>query len=169
MPPPPPPVPFRLFRLASREPSRVRRRATNVRRLDSAAQPCSVALRARYVEVLDEAAEGVVRDELLALELDARRGRGVVGLEPLLDGAALVGEAVGLFRDEEGRARVGQTTRCSLEGRGGAGLYLGRRARLTVVTGLVMISAVIEQMHWLGTTASLAFDGPAASLPPPLP
>ena len=54
MPPPPPPVPFRLFRLASREPSRVRRRATNVRRLDSAAQPCSVALRARYVEVLDE-------------------------------------------------------------------------------------------------------------------
>ena len=48
------------------------------------------------VEVLDEAAEAVARDELLALELDARRGRGVVGIEPLLDGAALVGEAVGL-------------------------------------------------------------------------
>ena len=45
---------------------------------------------------MDEAAEREVRDELLALELDARLGRGVVGLEPLLDGAALVGEAVGL-------------------------------------------------------------------------
>ena len=55
-----------------------------------------VPLRARLVEVLDEAAERVVRDELLALELDARLGRGVVVLEPLLDGAALVGEAVGL-------------------------------------------------------------------------
>ena len=56
------------------------------------------------MEVLDEAAEGVVRDELLALELDARRGRGViVGLEPLLDGAALVRMAVGLFCDREGR------------------------------------------------------------------
>ena len=41
-------------------------------------------------QVSDEAAERVVREELLALELDARRGRGVVGLEPLLDGAALV-------------------------------------------------------------------------------
>ena len=61
-----------------------------------------VALRARLVEVLDEAAERVARDELLAHQLDARRGRGVVVLEPLLDGAALVGEAVGLFRDEEG-------------------------------------------------------------------
>ena len=57
-----------------------------------------VALRApaSLVEVLDEAAETVARDELLALELDARRGRGVVGLEPLLDGAALVREAVRL-------------------------------------------------------------------------
>ena len=45
------------------------------------------SLRARLVQVLDEAAKGVVRDELLALELDARRGRGVVDLEPLLDGA----------------------------------------------------------------------------------
>ena len=62
-----------------------------------------VPLRARIVEVLDEAAERVVRDELLALELDARLGRGVVVLEPLLDGAALVGEAVGLFCDGEGR------------------------------------------------------------------
>mmetsp|Transcript_6471 Transcript_6471/g.15997 ORF Transcript_6471/g.15997 Transcript_6471/m.15997 type:complete len:214 (-) Transcript_6471:259-900(-) len=50
---------------------------------------------ASLVEVLDEAAEAVARDELLALELDARRGRGVVGLEPLLDGAALVRMAVG--------------------------------------------------------------------------
>ena len=67
----------------------------------------SVALRApaSLVEVLDEAAKGVVRDELLALELDARRGRGVVGLEPLLDGAALVRMAVYLLRicDGEGQ------------------------------------------------------------------
>ena len=55
------------------------------------------------LEVLDEAAEGVARDELLAHQLDARRGRGGVVLEPLLDGAALVREAVGLFRDGEGR------------------------------------------------------------------
>ena len=53
-------------------------------------------------QVSDEAAERVVREELLALELDARRGRGVVGLEPLLDGAALVRMAVGLLRDREG-------------------------------------------------------------------
>ena len=62
-----------------------------------------VALRARPVQFLDEAAERVARDELLAHQLDARRGRGAVVLEPLLDGAALVGEAVGLFRDGEGR------------------------------------------------------------------
>ena len=55
------------------------------------------------MEVLDEAAERVVRDELLALELDARRGRGVVGLEPLLDGAALVRMAVYLLGAGEGR------------------------------------------------------------------
>ena len=61
---------------------------------------------ASLVEVLDEAAETVARDELLALELDARRGRGVVGLEPLLDGAALVRMAVGLLRDREGRVTV---------------------------------------------------------------
>ena len=35
---------------------------------------------ATLVEVLDEAAETVVRGELLALELGTRRGRGVVGL-----------------------------------------------------------------------------------------
>ena len=55
-----------------------------------------VALRSRLVEISDEAAERVARDELLALELGTRRGRGVVGLEPLLDSAALVREAVGL-------------------------------------------------------------------------
>ena len=38
----------------------------------------------------------VVRDELLALQLGARRGRGVMDLEPLLDGAALVREAIHL-------------------------------------------------------------------------
>ena len=64
-----------------------------------------VALRApaSLVEVLDEAAETVARDELLALELDARRGRGVVGLEPLLDGAALVRMAVYLLGPGERR------------------------------------------------------------------
>ena len=58
----------------------------------------------RLVEVPDEAAETVVRDELLAVQLEARRGRDVVGLEPLLDGAALVRVAVYLFRicDGEG-------------------------------------------------------------------
>ena len=78
-----------------------------------------VPLRVRLVEVLDEAAERVVRDELLALELDARLGRGVVVLEPLLDGAALVGEAVGLKCDiGSGDARVGQATGCGHNERG---------------------------------------------------
>ena len=63
------------------------------------------SLRARLVKFSDEAAERVARDELLALELDARRGRGVVGLEPLLDGAALVRMAVYLFRVRECRVR----------------------------------------------------------------
>ena len=49
----------------------------------------------------------------------------------------------------------------------------GRRARLrqgarrTVVTGSVMISAVIGQMYWSGTATTLAFDGPAAPLASP--
>ena len=62
-----------------------------------------VALRARLVEISDEAAERVARDELLALELGTRRGRGVVGLEPLLDGAALVRMAIYLFAFATGR------------------------------------------------------------------
>ena len=53
-----------------------------------------MGLRPRPVEVLDEAAERVVRVELLAHQLDARRGRGAVGLEPLRDGAALVSFAI---------------------------------------------------------------------------
>ena len=61
-------------------------------------QAASSCLRPRLVEVLDEATERV-----LAHQLDARRGRGAVGLEPLLDSAALVGEAVGLIRDGEER------------------------------------------------------------------
>ena len=52
---------------------------------------------ARLVQFSDEAAERVVRDELLAVQLESRRGRGVVGLEPLLDGAALVRVAIRLF------------------------------------------------------------------------
>ena len=62
--------------------------------------PCS--LRARLVEVSDEAAETVARAELLAHQLEPRRGRDVVGLEPLLDGAALVRVAVYLFRIYDG-------------------------------------------------------------------
>ena len=55
-------------------------------------------------------AERVARDEQLALELDACRRRGVVGIEPLLDGAAFVRMAVYLFafatgRGDECRAR----------------------------------------------------------------
>ena len=53
----------------------------------------------------DEAAETVARNELLALQLEARRGRGVVGLEPLLDGAALVRMAIYLFAFVTGRVR----------------------------------------------------------------
>ena len=60
-------------------------------------------LRARLVEVEDEAAERVARDEQLALELNPRRGRGVVGLEPLLNGAALVRMAIHLFAFATGR------------------------------------------------------------------
>ena len=52
---------------------------------------------ARLVQFSDEAAETVARDELLAVQLEARRGRGVVGLEPLLDGAALVRMAIHLL------------------------------------------------------------------------
>eukprot|EP00964_Phaeocystis_antarctica_P068233 scaffold41336_cov60-Phaeocystis_antarctica.AAC.1 len=56
------------------------------------------ALHSRLVaRVSNEAAERVVRAKLLALQLEARRGRGVVGLEPLLDGAALVREAIRLY------------------------------------------------------------------------
>ena len=57
------------------------------------------------VAVSDEAAETVARDELLALQLEARRGRGVVGLEPLLDGAALVRMAIYLLAFATGRVR----------------------------------------------------------------
>ena len=70
-----------------------------------------MALRARPVQFLDEAAEGVVRDELLAHQLEARRGRGAVGREPLLDGAALVRMAIYLLAFATGRddGWVGQT------------------------------------------------------------
>eukprot|EP00964_Phaeocystis_antarctica_P077594 scaffold48181_cov63-Phaeocystis_antarctica.AAC.3 len=74
------------------------------------------SLRARLVEVSDETAERVARDELLALELDARRRRSVVGLEPLLDSAALVRMAVYLFCVPEGRCRS-TVSWCGVEGR----------------------------------------------------
>ena len=52
---------------------------------------------ARLVQFSDEAAETVVRAELLAVQLEPRRGRDAVALEPLLDGAALVRMAIYLF------------------------------------------------------------------------
>ena len=58
---------------------------------------------ARLVRFSDEAANKVARDELLAVQLEPRRGRGVVGLEPLLDGAALVRVAIYLFVFATGR------------------------------------------------------------------
>ena len=64
------------------------------------------SLRARLVKFSDEAAERVARDELLAHQLEARRGRGVVGLEPLLDGAALVGESIYLFAVATGKGNM---------------------------------------------------------------
>ena len=62
---------------------------------------------ARLVQFSDEAAERMVRAELLAVQLEPRRGRDAVGLEPLLDGAALVRMAIYLFcvRDGEGVRR----------------------------------------------------------------
>ena len=83
-------------------------------------------MRARVVKFSDEAAEMVARDELLALELDAGRGRGVVGLEPLLDGAALVGEAIYLVAfDGEGQYVVSKGGRgISRTGRRG---WLGQK------------------------------------------
>ena len=72
-------------------------------------------------QVLDEAAETVARNELLALELEARRGRGIVFFEPLLDGAALVRMAVNLLgapgRDDE-CARVRDDVPYTKEGGG---------------------------------------------------
>ena len=38
-----------------------------------------------------------------------------------------------------------------------------------MLTGLIMISAVIEQVYWSGTATSLGFDGPDAPLLPPSP
>ena len=67
--------------------------------------------RACLVEFSDEAAETVARDEQLAVQLEARRGRGVVGLEPLLDGAALIRVAIYLrsrSRRREGEAMCGR-------------------------------------------------------------
>ena len=68
----------------------------------------------------------VAPNELLALQLEARRGRSVVGLEPLLDSAALVRVAVYLSRQggqtveggmawprKEGVTYVGQAPRAT--------------------------------------------------------
>ena len=67
----------------------------------------TLRLHSRLVaRVSNEAAERVVRVKLLALQLEARRGRGVVGLEPLLDGAAFVRKAVDLFCVHGGEAEL---------------------------------------------------------------
>eukprot|EP00964_Phaeocystis_antarctica_P109914 scaffold74319_cov72-Phaeocystis_antarctica.AAC.2 len=117
----------------------------------------STTLHAGLVVFSDEAADRVVRVELLALQLGARRGRGVVGLEPLLDGAALVGKAVYLVAFV-----MGWADRRKIAG-------LSRAEMRTVKTGSIMISAVIEHTYWSGTATSLASDGPAAPLLPPSP
>ena len=103
----------------------------------------------------------VVRIKLLALQLDARRWRGTVGLEPLLDGAALVGEAVYLVTFVMGQAdRREEWSTCKT----------GRQERVHArKTGSIIISDVIEHMYWSGTATSLASDGPAAPLLPPSP
>eukprot|EP00964_Phaeocystis_antarctica_P067656 scaffold40942_cov68-Phaeocystis_antarctica.AAC.3 len=49
------------------------------------------------------------------------------------------------------------------------GRSVGEGGARTVLTGLIMISAVIEQVYWSGTATSLAFDGPTAPLLPPSP
>ena len=77
-----------------------------------------------------------------------------VGLEPLLDGAALVGK-VYLVMFVMGQAdRRGEWS--TLQDR-------------PVKTASIIISAVIEHMYWSGTTTSLASNGPAAPLFPPSP
>ena len=48
----------------------------------------------------------MVRDELLAVQLEPRRGRDAVGLEPLLDGAALVRMAIYLLAFATGRGEA---------------------------------------------------------------
>ena len=65
---------------------------------------------ARLVRFSDEAANKVARDELLAVQLEPRRGRGVVGLEPLLDGAALVRMAIYLLAFATGSHRGDECT-----------------------------------------------------------
>jgi len=49
---------------------------------------CGCLPPAALVKFSDEATETVARDKLLAVQLEARLGRGVVVLEPLFDGAA---------------------------------------------------------------------------------
>ena len=114
------------------------------------------------VKFSDEATETVARDELLAVQLEARLGRGVVVLEPLFDGAAFVRMAIHLSAFAAGRVRQWVNVQEQAQP-----LPRARAVRHTVFTGSVMISVVIEHMNTLGTSASLASDGPAAPLLPP--
>ena len=72
-------------------------------------QPLSVCCclpPATLVKFSDEATETVARDKLLAVQLEARLGRGVVVLEPLFDGAALVRMAIHLSAFAAGRVKA---------------------------------------------------------------
>ena len=57
---------------------------------------CGCLPPAALVIFSDEATKTVARDKLLAVQLEARLGRGVVVLEPLFDGAAFVRMAIQL-------------------------------------------------------------------------
>ena len=58
------------------------------------------------VKFSDEATETVARDKLLAVQLEARLGRGVVVLEPLFDGAAFVRMSIHLSAFAAGRVKA---------------------------------------------------------------
>ena len=61
---------------------------------------------ATLVKFSDEATETVARDKLLAVQLEARLGRGVVVLEPLFDGAAFVRMSIHLSAFAAGRVKA---------------------------------------------------------------
>ena len=99
-------VPVQVITKVLRVPSRAMAHAllalwspssTNSERLPVASRRrCWRLCRARLDKAADHVTKAVDRDERLALQRGARLWRGVLGAEPLRDGRALVGEAVGL-------------------------------------------------------------------------